>query len=512
MRTFYKPALVLLAALLIAVSSGFQSALNTQRRDPALGLSQSSGLENAPPLLAFTTVALGGFRGIIANVLWIRATRLQDEGKFFEMVQLSDWITKLEPHFAQVWVNRAWNMAYNISVRFTSPTDRWRWVKAGVELLRDDGLRYNPKDAQIYRELGWLFQHKMGYFLDEAHLYYKGAWFAEMTAAMGAGATNLSLLVNPPDDAYRQRAKALKENYKLDPVIMAEVEAKYGQIEWRLPETHAIYWGHLGLKNCPDDRKNHENLITLRRLIYQSLHALVLRGRIVNFTSDGLPQTSPRFDLIEITDRTFEELKAEEKTARGYSIMVAQRNFMREVIFQLYAANRKADAEKWFKRVRDNYPEFTDGETSMEPYALKRLENLIQEGNYQRTKPVIIGFLQSEIYAEAEERYDEALQFAVIASYVYDRFTAKYGDSERIRLPPMTEIRREVLCDLLHPELGLYPSMAAKVMTRRKVTSYTNLCDRVFTLPTTNMIFETTKRVEGLKIDAPQVTPTLPKK
>ena len=37
-------------------------------------------VEGAPPLVAFTTVALGGFRGIIADFLWFRAMALQDEG------------------------------------------------------------------------------------------------------------------------------------------------------------------------------------------------------------------------------------------------------------------------------------------------------------------------------------------------------------------------------------------------------------------------------------------------
>ena len=38
-------------------------------------------LENAPPMLAFTTVALGGFRGLISNALWMRANELQQEGR-----------------------------------------------------------------------------------------------------------------------------------------------------------------------------------------------------------------------------------------------------------------------------------------------------------------------------------------------------------------------------------------------------------------------------------------------
>src|SRR6266853_1021609 len=112
----------------------------------AAHLHQSRGepLENSPPLVAFTTVALGGFRGIIADVLWLRATELQKDGKYFELVQLADWITKLEPRFAQVWAFHAWNMAYNVSVLFNDPPDRWRWVRQGIVLLRDEGLKYNP--------------------------------------------------------------------------------------------------------------------------------------------------------------------------------------------------------------------------------------------------------------------------------------------------------------------------------------------------------------------------------
>src|SRR3989442_3239539 len=148
-----KSCLLLLAVLLLLGVSRVQSSLNRDRE--SLGLTRIQPLENAPPVLAFTTVALGGFRGLISNALWIRASDLQDEDKFFEMAQLADWITKLEPHFVHVWLVQAWNMAYNISVKFkeSSPgefPDRWRWVERGIELLRADGLRYNPNEVVIY--------------------------------------------------------------------------------------------------------------------------------------------------------------------------------------------------------------------------------------------------------------------------------------------------------------------------------------------------------------------------
>ena len=98
-----KILLLVLAALLFAGVSRVQLVWNRDRE--RLGLTRVAPLENAPPVLAFTTVALGGFRGLIVNALWIRASEMQDEDKFFEMAQLADWITKLEPHFVQVWLN-----------------------------------------------------------------------------------------------------------------------------------------------------------------------------------------------------------------------------------------------------------------------------------------------------------------------------------------------------------------------------------------------------------------------
>ena len=80
-----------MAAALLVGSGQVQKSLNFDR--DRLGLTHAATLENAPPMLAFTTVALGGFRGLISNFLWIRSNDLQLDDKFFEAVQLADWIT-----------------------------------------------------------------------------------------------------------------------------------------------------------------------------------------------------------------------------------------------------------------------------------------------------------------------------------------------------------------------------------------------------------------------------------
>src|SRR5690606_498510 len=75
-------------------------------------------------------VAMGAFRGLFVNMLWLPANKLKEEGKFHEAMNLSATITRLQPHFPKVWSFHAWNMAYNISVKTNTADERWNWVNA----------------------------------------------------------------------------------------------------------------------------------------------------------------------------------------------------------------------------------------------------------------------------------------------------------------------------------------------------------------------------------------------
>lgn len=124
-----------------------------------------------PSMLLTPILALG--RAPLVDYLWIRATKLKEEGHFFDAYQLSEMICELQPKFAPVWAFQGWNMAYNISVTLKSPEERWRWVRNGYELIRDKGIPLNPTNTQLYRELAWILFHKVGDTMDEMHAYYK---------------------------------------------------------------------------------------------------------------------------------------------------------------------------------------------------------------------------------------------------------------------------------------------------------------------------------------------------
>jgi hypothetical protein len=457
-----------------------QRYLNRQRE--LMGLTRSTPLENAPPVLAFTTKALGGFRGLIANALWIRATELQDEGKYFEMVQLADWITKLQPTLSAVWVHQAWNMAYNISVKFSDAADRWTWVRRGTELLRDEAIKYNPKEPSLYRELGWFFQHKMGHYLDDAHEYYKVQWAREMMAVLGtSGRPNWDELFNPQTAEQRERVQVLKEKYKMDPQWMKLADDKYGPLEWRLPEAHAIYWALKGLELSKDQPLRKDDYIGLRRVVFQSLQLAFMRGRLFFPDRAGTNFVyGPNLEIVKQANDAYEEQAALEPD-KANNIGTAHRNFLGMAVYHLYTHNRKQAALQWFNYLKEKYPQaMVNKPQNVEDYALSRITEDVGEIDMNRIKTIIMGALETAFQNYLLDDADAeavGVNHELFARRLYQRYMTEISGSvrdversqQRVGLPPYSLIREQVLKTMLSPEYGLDPLLAARLRTRESL-------------------------------------------
>lgn len=267
MRVSASKVSLFILALLIFLAAWQSRRLAAVRRSgmPAAYIGYTA---DVPPALNFVMAGLGGFRGLVAEVLWFRVSTLQEEGRFVELVQLSDWITLLDPHAAEAWAYSAWNLAYNVSIVMVRPEDRLRWVQNGISLLRDKGLRFNPREAKLYRELAWLYQNKIGDNLDSAHLTYKLALASQLAPFVRADGTVNATPENRPHLAALQ----------LDPDRMLALEKRFGPLDWRVAETHAIYWASQG-----QDFALGADRLLCRRSVYQPLMLSVSRGR---FTGD----------------------------------------------------------------------------------------------------------------------------------------------------------------------------------------------------------------------------------
>ena len=141
-------------------------------------------IDGAPPIVALGT-AIGALRGIIVDYLWIKTNLQKEKGLFYEAMEDASLITKLQPRFGEVWSFQGHNMAYNISVMTETPGERWEWVRAGIDLVRDEGLRYNPNDLVLHKELAFWLSHKVDGVSDDAHLYYKREFAREWQFLLG---------------------------------------------------------------------------------------------------------------------------------------------------------------------------------------------------------------------------------------------------------------------------------------------------------------------------------------
>jgi hypothetical protein len=238
---------VISSILLTSAFGAWYLQSNISKAKPVSGVSQ---VQEAPsPMADFVVACLGGFRSLAAEIIWFRADRLQNEGRYAELAQLGAWLTFLEPHTPEIWAYVAWNLSYNISVMMPTPLDRWRWVESGLRLLRDDGLRLNPASPEICREIAWLFLLKIAGDTDSAAPFYRREWAKTVEKAISSG--NLNTL-------------------SMSKETIEKIEKEYKKLDWKDPNASAIYWTYIGLnENC---KKGVEaNLRQIRFLAFMQL-------------------------------------------------------------------------------------------------------------------------------------------------------------------------------------------------------------------------------------------------
>ena len=357
--------------------------------------------------------------------------------------------------FRSVWAYQGWNMAFNISVKFkeNAPgiyTDRWRWVRDGMELLRDNGLRYNPDDILIYRELAWLFQFKMGDVLDDANRYYKQQWAEEMTPFFGPAGTNIVDLLQPGNT----NAVVLEQKYKMQPAFIEKVNEQYGPLDWRLPEPSALYWASAGLQKAKDhpDKVQQDDLMMLRRVIFQSMQQEFRHGRIISNPFTHGVEVTPNLDIISKVNDAYVKMMADSDAGDSNHIHSAgYKNFLRDAVYFLYENDRVTDAAKWFKYYGEKYPtaQMLDSDTNslqknitLDDYAIGRVQEDIGDTSQERVTEAVQGTLWRSYLNLALGQNDYYAGNQLLAQRIYERYQMKMGHAEqRVTLPPMKNVQ-----------------------------------------------------------------------
>ena len=154
----------ILIVILFALMVPYTAWLSNVKQSRDLGEAAIGQVDTGSFMLKLAL--LGGARGIAANVLWTRAEELKKEQDWDQMKATVDLITKLQPHFLSVWTFQGWNLAYNVSVEWDAPEDKYEWIKKGIQFLQD-GVKLNRKSPDLIWNTAWTYYHKVG-FSDES--------------------------------------------------------------------------------------------------------------------------------------------------------------------------------------------------------------------------------------------------------------------------------------------------------------------------------------------------------
>jgi hypothetical protein len=560
---------ILLAAGLLIVAGMQLDPINRQRQDLGLIIDRP---ENIPPSLAFATIATGAFRGLVVDALWMRADRLKDEGQFFDARQLAEWITILQPRFATVWEFHAWNMSYNISVAIpaTQPDQRWRWVRNGYELLRDEAIdKYKLNNITLYRELARIFQHKIGGVSDDAHKYYKlqlamslepllrsddnqlGPGDNRYFEALAKESVSWQEIVTDPNvaalvkalksadntfadddkfvsnylslrqnsgrfdaaagetiDDYRgmdalkrfdlfAKAHQLRKVWKLDPVLMNDLNRTYGPIDftdpnthlpldWRHPDSHAIYWAVKGLQVTAPKESGEFSMTETNtdRIVGHSLQNLFRYGKLLirniqfQVPVEGSQETEaqiykevflrPDLRMFDSYNNSFlSTLEKYKDDSSLQSLQNGHRNMLKNAVLSFYQSGHRKKAQQIYNQLRKLY-DLPDFKVPLVEFAQKRFfEELESLGIHDATEQVVL-LLRESFFLYAIGDDETSFGRESLAKEIHDYYQGKYLDENRIDLPPFTTLQYIALRDFLD-DWQFVPNLRLSLLARIEI-------------------------------------------
>ena len=504
-----KPALI--GIMLVCLFGVFlaQGKLNTERGK--LSPSHLEPLQDAPPMLALVTQSIGGFRGIISSYLWMRSNEMQQTKNYPEQMQLAKWITQLQPQVPAAWVNRSWNMAYNISKNYSEPEARWTYVHDAVKMLRDEGIKYNPQEPLVYDQLAYLFEHKIGHNMDDHHRYYKFRWMQAMQGVLwesaeaghlAKGTPDFESLISPDNNNKElvERVRRLRQEYGLDPREMLSVHTKYGRardhtgkvildkdgkpidcLDWRMPETHSLYWANLGLKRCSLTPGREKQFHRLEKKVYVAMMYTFQRGRLnlpsgtmanmgvrLNYHfSKGMDPFSeyssgflstPNLDSAGAVHKAYMDMiKLAQATrtihyTQGTSEL-GHIHFLRRLMEWFYFYNREEEAMEWLKMTVKLYPKKMswcpgyNRETDtyrLDDIVFDKLEDDMQRGSASKTTALLYGVFTKHFFYLADGDEERAESYYDMAKQIHDNYTQKYkfgGEQGRMGIPSFEDFR-----------------------------------------------------------------------
>lgn len=169
---------------------------------------------------------LGGFRSVVANILWLKCDEYWHQGRVFRLVPLAKAVVLLEPHFIEAWRITAWHLAYNMSVEAPTPEKAREYIEMGLKFL-EEGIKWNPDRYELFFELGWTYYDKLNEYEKAAAIFQQAL---QKKDEFGS---------RPPTYIWRMIAHAYERYPRIDEAV------RWWQIDAQVEPDHPVHRGAL---------------------------------------------------------------------------------------------------------------------------------------------------------------------------------------------------------------------------------------------------------------------------
>jgi hypothetical protein len=291
------------------------------------------------------------------------------------------------------------------------------------------------------------------------------------------------------------RAYQLRNTWKLQPEIMEQINQLYGPyswddpnkhlpLDWRHPDTHAMYWAYVGLKVAGKDKFSPDQANT-DRMIYQSLQELFRQGKIYIYSAavppegaDANSQSDAQVKAIYLRPdlRMFKPYnesvmnileKYKIMNQGSYSAMqIGHRNMLKNAVLNFYQAGHRQQAMEIYALMRKLYP-LDDFKVSIDVFVKQRFREEIVDMGLNSVRGVLQMILQEAYFYYAMRDDNEAAVNENIAKEAYDMYQERFGSSSqgRLGLPEFGRLKYFALLDFINDYQ--YPAILKENLYKR---------------------------------------------
>ncbi len=489
-KLWIRLVLIIVTAVLLVFSG--RSILHSSSEDKTNTLISSE----LPASMQVAGVALGPLKGLLVDILWWRSERLIENKEFFEALQLSDWITSLQPTYPSVWSYQGFNLAFNISYNFSDLDERWNWIHEGIKLLRNKGIKYNPdweRNRDIRFELVHIFYRKIEGISDTESRKFQDKWTLEMLKYFERGnRRELELLAeapktyaellknpavkiladqyqaqgrdlkfeietNPPNyssfkpenkenESYNQailevifflRRRAIEKELNMDVDRILKTDIEYGPLDWRTHHAQIIYWGAV-----QEYDKFKLNGVNFSEFVRAAMLSSFYNGRVVFSENRDYFQKTHNIEILPKLHNFFDFLLydsgLDEESKEFKRIDRIHKDFLERAIIITYTYNQIEASRELFEHYELYLPD--DHNIKFEQYIIEGFNRSLKVENTTARRSFLESMLYKAYQDAAQGEWDRYHGYIKIARLIHKFHQIKNKDIPAKQLPPLQEI------------------------------------------------------------------------